>query len=205
MAALDPNDEELKAILLAAADASDDEESSPPAKNRKKIVAQEDQEEESQFKVDGDVSDSELVKAMQGADSEKSDEESDREESKVAPKKREVKKASKKEPKQPDVKDKKKSKKEGKEPVVAMGGAKGPEKQGAKAQPEKKMMNEKEAYEAVMKYMEQQNRPYSVQNIMDNMHGRIPRKICETVLDRLTKEEHLVCKEFGKAKVYLAN
>jgi hypothetical protein len=31
------------------------------------------------------------------------------------------------------VKDKKKSKKEGKEPVVAMGGAKGPEKQGAKA------------------------------------------------------------------------
>lgn len=94
MAALDPNDEELKAILLAAADVSDEEESSPPAKNRKKIVAK-DEEEESQFKVDGDLSDSELVKAMQGADSDKSDEEIDREESKVAPKKREVKKASK--------------------------------------------------------------------------------------------------------------
>lgn len=66
-------------------------------------------------------------------------------------------------------------------------------------------MKEDEAYEAVMKYMEQQNRPYSVQNIMDNLHGRIPRKICESVLNRLTEEQQLVCKEFGKAKVYLAN
>lgn len=40
---------------------------------------------------------------------------------------------------------------------------------------------------------------------MDNLHGRIPRKICEKVLDDLTKETHLVCKEFGKAKIYLAN
>ena len=34
-----------------------------------------------------------------------------------------------------------------------MGGAKQQDK--AKVQPEKKMMNEKEAYEAVLKYMEQ--------------------------------------------------
>jgi len=67
------------------------------------------------------------------------------------------------------------------------------------------MMNEKEAYEAVLKYMEQQNRPYSIQNIMDNMHGRIPKKICENVLQKLVDENHLSCKEFGKAKVYLAN
>ena len=67
------------------------------------------------------------------------------------------------------------------------------------------MMNEKEAFEAVRCYMEQQNRPYSIQNIMDNMHGRIPKKICETVLQKLTDQAHLVCKEFGKAKVYLAN
>ena len=40
---------------------------------------------------------------------------------------------------------------------------------------------------------------------MDNMHGRIPRKICEKVLEDLAKENHLVCKEFGKAKIYLAN
>lgn len=40
---------------------------------------------------------------------------------------------------------------------------------------------------------------------MDNLHGRIVRKICQQVLDDLTDEQHLVCKEFGKAKIYLAN
>lgn len=40
---------------------------------------------------------------------------------------------------------------------------------------------------------------------MDNLHGRIPRKICQTVLDELATEKHLSCKEYGKAKVYLAN
>lgn len=40
---------------------------------------------------------------------------------------------------------------------------------------------------------------------MDNMHGRIPKKICENVLEKLTSQNHLSCKEFGKAKIYLAN
>lgn len=40
---------------------------------------------------------------------------------------------------------------------------------------------------------------------MDNLHGRIPRKICQNVLDELAAENHLSCKEYGKAKVYLAN
>lgn len=42
----------------------------------------------------------------------------------------------------------------------------------------KVMMNEKEAKIAVADYMQSQNRPYSLQNVMDNLHGRIPRKIC---------------------------
>ena len=67
------------------------------------------------------------------------------------------------------------------------------------------MMNEQEAHTAVSEYMQSQNRPYSLQNVMDNLHGRIPRKICEKVLDDLTKESHLVCKEFGKAKIYMPN
>ena len=75
----------------------------------------------------------------------------------------------------------------------------------AKIQPVKIMMNEPEAKKAVAEYMQSQNRPYSLQNVMDNLHGRIPRKICEKVLDDLAKENHLVCKEFGKAKIYLAN
>ena len=75
----------------------------------------------------------------------------------------------------------------------------------AKVAAAKVMMNDKEAYSAIKVYMEQQNRPYSIQNVLDNMHGRIHRKICQQVLDDLTDEKHLVCKEFGKAKIYLAN
>jgi len=37
------------------------------------------------------------------------------------------------------------------------------------------------------------------------MHGRVPRKICQDVLDELTAEKHLTEKEYGKAKIYLAN
>ena len=136
---------------------------------------------------------------MEAAESES---ESDHEEAKVAKeKKRDQKKATKTgKEKGKEQEKEKKSKKEVKE-VPTMGG----KQEKPKGQPEKKMMNEKEAYQAVLVYMEQQNRPYSIQNIMDNMHGRIPKKICENVLQKLTDQAHLVCKEFGKAKVYLAN
>ena len=40
---------------------------------------------------------------------------------------------------------------------------------------------------------------------MDNLHGRIPRKICVDLLDRLTVKKHLTCKEYGKAKIYILN
>ena len=80
-----------------------------------------------------------------------------------------------------------------------------PANKHAKVAVSKVMMSENEAKTAVKAYMEQQNRPYSIQNVLDNMHGRIHRKICQQVLDELTDEKHLVCKEFGKAKIYLAN
>ena len=53
--------------------------------------------------------------------------------------------------------------------------------------------------------MIKQNRPYSLQNVIDNMHGKVPRKICQTVLDALTDQKVLQMKEYGKAKLYLAN
>ena len=53
--------------------------------------------------------------------------------------------------------------------------------------------------------MHAQNRPYNVQNLMDNHGGTIPRKICEDVVTKLTAEQLLTCKEYGKAKLYLYN
>lgn len=37
------------------------------------------------------------------------------------------------------------------------------------------------------------------------MHGRIHRTICQKVLDEITEEKTLTCKEYGKAKLYIAN
>lgn len=44
-----------------------------------------------------------------------------------------------------------------------------------------------------------------MQNVLDNMHGRVKKVICQKVLDDLTDEKVLQCKEYGKAKIYLAN
>ncbi|CDW90904.1 UNKNOWN [Stylonychia lemnae] len=79
----------------------------------------------------------------------------------------------------------------------------------------KKMMTDKEAYAGIKEYMIkvkqinlktfQANRPYSLQNVLDNMHGRVKKVQGQKVLDDLTDQKTLTCKEFGKAKVYLAN
>jgi 26S proteasome regulatory subunit (ATPase 3-interacting protein) len=37
------------------------------------------------------------------------------------------------------------------------------------------------------------------------MHGRVKKTQGQKVLDDLTSEKVLICKEYGKAKIYLAN
>eukprot|EP00347_Sterkiella_histriomuscorum_P015648 403356227 len=69
----------------------------------------------------------------------------------------------------------------------------------------KKMMTDKEAQTAIHQYMIKQNRPYSVQNVIDNLHGRVKKAQAQKFLDELSDKKILTCKEFGKAKVYLAN
>jgi len=70
---------------------------------------------------------------------------------------------------------------------------------------EKKMMTDKEAKVAIKEHMIKQKRPYSLQNVLDNMHGLVKRATAQKVLDDLSDDKTLTCKEFGKIKVYLAN
>jgi 26S proteasome regulatory subunit (ATPase 3-interacting protein) len=58
---------------------------------------------------------------------------------------------------------------------------------------------------AIFKYMKEANRPYSVQNIFDNLRGEIKKAQCQKVLDSLTERGKLQAKDFGKAKIYLVN
>jgi 26S proteasome regulatory subunit (ATPase 3-interacting protein) len=37
------------------------------------------------------------------------------------------------------------------------------------------------------------------------MHGRVKKPQCQKILDDLTDSKFLTCKEYGKAKIYLAN
>ena len=56
----------------------------------------------------------------------------------------------------------------------------------------------------VFNYMLTQNRPYSVINIFDNLHGQVKKAQLMKVLDALTDEKKLICKEYN-TKIYLAN
>jgi hypothetical protein len=53
--------------------------------------------------------------------------------------------------------------------------------------------------------MKNQNRPYSLINIFDNLHGAIKKSQLQNILDSLTKEEKLIMKLYGSTKIYLCN
>ncbi|PPS93612.1 Homologous-pairing protein 2 [Cryptosporidium hominis] len=60
-----------------------------------------------------------------------------------------------------------------------------------------------DAGEAIFNYMKEQNRPYSVQNVVDNLHNIYSKKQVTDEMERLAVEGKFICKEYGKQKVYL--
>lgn len=51
----------------------------------------------------------------------------------------------------------------------------------------------------------QQNRPYSVLQLFDNLHAAIPRTRMQQMLDKFTADGLIQCKVFGKSQIYFAN
>ena len=58
--------------------------------------------------------------------------------------------------------------------------------------------------EEVFNYLLSQNRPYSTINIFDNLHGKIKKGQLQKILDNLTLEGKIICKEYN-TKIYLVN
>lgn len=59
------------------------------------------------------------------------------------------------------------------------------------------------AKKLILQYLRQQNRPYSPIQVHDNLHKRIPKATCERVLTALSSDGGgVICKEYGKAKIY---
>lgn len=70
---------------------------------------------------------------------------------------------------------------------------------------DKKPFTDQEAEQVIAEWMEKQNRPYSVQNLLDNFQHQLKRNQCMRIMDLLVESQILTCKEYGKAKVYLIN
>jgi chemotaxis protein histidine kinase CheA len=59
------------------------------------------------------------------------------------------------------------------------------------------------AKKLVLMYMKQQNRPYSLLQIFENLHKRIPKPTLERVLNTMSGPGgELLCKEYSKTKIY---
>ncbi|KAF4684157.1 PSMC3 interacting protein [Perkinsus olseni] len=69
----------------------------------------------------------------------------------------------------------------------------------------------REAETKIATYMKEQNRPYSAQNVFDNLHGVVPKAQVQNLMEKLSKEPGsegeppLVMKEYGAQKVFLCN
>ncbi len=57
----------------------------------------------------------------------------------------------------------------------------------------------------MISYELQQNRPYSVLQLFDNLHATIPRTRMQQMLDRFHADGLIQCKVFGKSQIYFAN
>ncbi|KAG0698659.1 Homologous-pairing protein 2 [Chionoecetes opilio] len=68
-------------------------------------------------------------------------------------------------------------------------------------------MSKKEGSDCVKvkKYVEQQNRPYSVNDIFLNLHKEVGKTAVQKALDQLTAEGTVREKAYGKQKVYVYN
>ncbi|KAF4744614.1 PSMC3 interacting protein [Perkinsus olseni] len=69
----------------------------------------------------------------------------------------------------------------------------------------------REAETKIATYMKEQNRPYSAQNVFDNLHSVVPKAQVQNLMEKLSKEPGsegeppLVMKEYGAQKVFLCN
>ena len=57
----------------------------------------------------------------------------------------------------------------------------------------------------VLKYLTNQNRPYSVNDLVANLRNEIPKTMMQKVLDGLVQEGKVKEKVIGKQKVYAVN
>merc|ERR1712173_47245 len=66
-------------------------------------------------------------------------------------------------------------------------------------------VTETEAKAIVVKYLTNQNRPYSVNDLVANLHNEVPKTVMQKTLDSLVEEGKIKEKVNGKQKAYFVN
>ncbi|CCH41522.1 hypothetical protein BN7_1063 [Wickerhamomyces ciferrii] len=61
------------------------------------------------------------------------------------------------------------------------------------------------AEKVILEYLEQQYRPYTVNDIVQNLHGAIGKSVAQRALETLAEEGKIVTKQYGKITVSVAN
>lgn len=94
------------------------------------------------------------------------------------------------------------------------GGSSSPFWQLEKAAP-KKELTESEGYDVILKYLNEQNKPFNAQTIFDNLHKEVKKPYVVRILSKLAQEwcssgiltirGKIIEKEYGKSKVYFAD
>ncbi|KAH7826905.1 putative Homologous-pairing protein 2 [Monocercomonoides exilis] len=77
----------------------------------------------------------------------------------------------------------------------------------AKREPKKssKSAAKDEAESLILDFINKQNRPFSVQNVVDGLKGKIKKTATQKALDALVEKSQVTLKEFGKSKIYFAD
>ena len=57
----------------------------------------------------------------------------------------------------------------------------------------------------ILKYINEQNKPFNAQTIFDNLHKEVKKAYVVRILAQLAQDGKIVEKEFGKSKVYFAD
>ena len=82
--------------------------------------------------------------------------------------------------------------------------ARGKSKDKSKVKKKEESVKIDDPKQYVYNYMKTQNRPYSLVNIFDNLHGAIKKSQLGKILDALVEEGSLIMKEYN-SKIYLFN
>uniref|UniRef100_A0A7S3GM58 Homologous-pairing protein 2 winged helix domain-containing protein n=2 Tax=Palpitomonas bilix TaxID=652834 RepID=A0A7S3GM58_9EUKA len=72
----------------------------------------------------------------------------------------------------------------------------------------KRAADEQQGETDILNFLNEQNRPFNCQNIVDALSPKnkaMKKTLVQKCLDGLSSRDEITCKEFGKVKIYLAN